>query len=101
MMEQVFVIVQDYSDATDLFNSVELHGPFSDEDQATKWIDSLWRKNEYRHFTITTTQRLDDGIQRTTTDKPETNTSDIPSTSSEENCSSSFYDHLGNEHPKS
>jgi hypothetical protein len=59
-MEEVFVIVQDYSDATDLFNSVELHGPFPDEDHAMRWIDSFWRKNVYRRFTITTTQRPDD-----------------------------------------
>jgi hypothetical protein len=50
----IFVIVQDYTDSTDLFNSVELHGPFKSEDEAMQWIDTF-EKDCYRRFTITTT----------------------------------------------
>jgi hypothetical protein len=55
----IFVIVQDYTDSTDLFNSVELHGPFKTEADAMEWIDMEWidtlERDPYRRFTITTT----------------------------------------------
>lgn len=50
----IFVIVQDYTDSTDLFNSVELHGPFKTDADAMEWIDTF-EKDPYRRFTITTT----------------------------------------------
>lgn len=48
-----YIIVQRYSDATDLFNCVDILGPFNTANEAEKYLQQF-PINPCTHYTITT-----------------------------------------------